>query len=469
LIILILAVFALGALLFLLPTLWQRLLSPVQLQQADAINVERALILLRGGNLYPDSAHGGPYLYTAYPPLFYWIEALLLKIIPQNLWLPGRILAFAGYIGSGFLLAFWARRRWGWNWAVLLASLFLIFPTWIRWGTVDRPDALFIFLNFSAFLLLYLEETKPGPRFPAGKILGAGLLNAASILIKQSSLTLTLAYGAYCLWKRRWKKLGLFLAASLIPVAAVGAWENAQSGGLFFLHTFLWLHTGYHWDLLWSWISAGFIHETWWLLILMVPLLLVRKIHPLLICQLLFSTIALLSLGREGGAENYWLEFSLYGIFLIGEGYHSRPAPSYSSPAWRNGISWAVVMILLAGLCSSLLLARPGPVSADTITMKNDAVKFLGRGENLVLDTDLALMAGQKVWIQPMEYTAMVDQGFWPVGPLVQDIKNKKFDTIELYDLARQYLLPQPVVDEINLDYHPVLKKYGRVWLAPNP
>lgn len=462
----IFAVFSLCALVIGIPTLIIRLFFPLQLQQGDAINVEMALVLLRGDNLYPDPAHGGPYLYSAYPPLFFWLQAGLLKFI-HNIWLPGRLLAFLGYAGCGMLLGFWARRNWGWAWGLFLPSLFLIFPTWVRWATADRSDTLLIFFNFSAFLLLYrIEKEGNSSLTQAG---GAGLLNAAALLMKQSALTLTLAYGFYCLLKGQWKRLTAFLVSSLFPVAVVFAWEQYRSGGEYYRHTVTWLDTGYDWGLLGYWLSHDFIGECGWLLAFLAVLLLSKRLHLLVVLQLAFSSMALLSLGRDGGAQNYWLEFLLYGIFTVGEGYHAQPAGPLDRWVRPSRLSWALVFLMFLGLVGALRFHWPAFPPAQLINEKYDAMLLLGKGESLALDTDLVVMARKRVWIQPFEYKAMVEKGYWSMEPLLKDIREKRFSTIEIYDIPKQYLLPQAVVDEIWKDYHLKVRKYGRLWLEPNP
>jgi hypothetical protein len=466
----VLVFFAVSFFFLVLPTLYQRLTCPIQLQQADAINVERAMILIRGENLYPDPTKGGPYLYTAYPPLFFWLEAQLIMNL-HSLWLPGRLLAFTGYIGCGLLLGFWAFARWGKIWALLLPALLWTFPSWQRWGTVDRPDTLFIFLQFTAFLLLYRQviDGASGGRDGMKLTLLAGLLEACAVLIKQSSISLLLANGVYCLFSKRWKNLFMFYAACLIPVGMVVVWESVVTGGLFSRHTFVWLNTGFKWDLLWYWLSNDLIVEAGWLLALLLIVLFSMGVPALLGWQMLFGTLNLISLGRLTGAENYWLEFILMALFCVGEcagrEKHSPRLPSQFGK-WAR---WAMVIGIAFILCSSIKGNKPEVPSASEVEAKMDAAKIYDMpGEHLALDTDLPLMAGKRIWIQPHEYSAMVKQGFWSVDPLIRDIRTKKYSTIEIYDLPVQYLLPQPIVDEIGKNYHVVLRRFGRLWLSPN-
>ena len=367
----IVAIFAFTSFLFFLPTLTQRLICPIQLQQSDAINVERALIVLRGENLYPDPTRGGPYLYTAYPPLYFWLEALLMKAT-HSLWLPGRLLAFIGYFGCGLLMGCWAFKRWGKVWALLMPSMLWIFPSWERWGTVDRPDTLFIFLQFFAFILLYRQEIDEGwaGKSPFNWIAMAGILEAAAILIKQGSISLLLAYGAYCFFKKKWKNLSVFFSFALGPVFLVCFVENLTTGGLFFRHTVSWLSTGYRWGLLWYWLTNDLVREAGWLLALVLILVLTVKNPALLAWQLLFTTFTLFSLGRLGGAENYWLEFFLFCLFFAGESIATGEAFTWVPNRWWARARWMIILTLVLLFVTSIRGKGPTLPSADEIAMK---------------------------------------------------------------------------------------------------
>ena len=89
-------------------------------------------------------------------------------------------------------------------------------------------------------------------------------------------------------------------------------------------------------------------------------------------------------------------------------------------------------------------------------------------GEHLALDIDLPVLAGKRVWIQPVEYADMVNQGIWSQDPLMREVHEKKYSTIELYDMPRQNLFPPKVIVEIKKNYHVIRQKRGERWLAPN-
>jgi 4-amino-4-deoxy-L-arabinose transferase-like glycosyltransferase len=451
------------------PALYQRLVCLCQVEQSDAINVERALIMLRGDNLYPDVSQGGPYLYTAYPPVYFWLESQILPFV-SNPWLPGRLLALLGYLGCGLLIVIWGWGRWGRTQSVLISLIFLCSPSWARWGTMDRPDTLYLFLNFMGFLLLYeyMEESKRS-RSRWVWVMTAGLLNGMALGLKQTAYSLMGAFGLYALVKRVWKDFVLFAISAAAVIFPIVFWEMIQSHGLLYDHTVRWLNTGYDWHFLGYWLSHDFFKEAGWLATAVLVMAFFKKVPFFLFAQMLMATFNLLSLGRAGGAENYWLEFLLYGIFFIGELYGRSQFRFWIHEKNKVKFSWAFASLLVLGLFCDARGQWPTAPSADVLSMKGQAKDiYTMTGEHLALDLDLPLMEHKKIWIQPFEYTAMVQRGFWSTGPLKNDIRLKFFTTIELYDMSDQYLLPPDVVQEIKKDYHLGYKRFGRLWYVPN-
>jgi hypothetical protein len=194
-----------------------------------------------------------------------------------------------------------------------------------------------------------------------------------------------------------------------------------------------------------------------------------KKTSTLSKCQTALSCLWVLGLGREASAENYYLEFSLFGLYFLGEGWlgeGSRSSKTSSFISLGSLWHWAV----FAGVFSLMLLAWPQAPNFSVERMKSDVLPLYQQpGECLSLDVDLPVMAGKRVWIQPLEYTHMVEKGAWSVAPLLEDIRGKKFASVELYDIPRQYLLPQTAVDEIEKNYKVVFRAYGRKWYRPKP
>ncbi|HVZ81109.1 MAG TPA: hypothetical protein VHE12_10015 [bacterium] len=439
------------------PLLFDRLVCPFQVAQGEAANVEFGRILARGENLYFDPAHG-PFLYPAYPPLFPLLLCFLSKLLSAPFF-PGRLLALSGYLACGGLLLAWGWRRWDKAWCAALLFLFWVSPTGRVWGTMGRMDTLLLAVEFGAFLLLYGDDEKKGRRLPL-----AAALSALALLLKQSALILLMAYSVSAIRKGDYRVLARFLAFSLVPVAAAYLLLQWSSGGWFFFWNFRALPLTFHWSGFFYYLRAAVVPEEGWLFLAVGLTLILRDLRPLLKWQLFFSFLLLLALGREGAAENYLLEPWLYGIFALGEGW-GRVVGKSKAPSWAG---WTVACLLLVGLLLFLVRPLPRLPSREEMAMKSSALSIYRQpGEHLALDADLPLMAGKKVWIMPMEYTAMVESGKLDMGPFLKAIRERKFATIELYDLDRQYLLPAKAVEAVEASYQVAFKGFGRRWYVP--
>lgn len=465
----LLAFLCLGLFLAGSPALVGRVHCPFQVNQGEAINVEFARNLKGGVSLYHDPSTG-PYLYAAYPPLFPWLESMLMKFV-QGPWFPGRLLALAGYCGCALAFVYSAWRRWGaWS-ALTLGSIFLLSPTWAAWGTMVRADSLMIFLEFLAFLLLLKASERASTkkhRAPIWTLLAAGSLTALALMVKQNAVLLVLAYALYCFKERKGRDFLLYSLAALLPPAALLAILQGMTGGWFLKYILWWAPLGYQPALLAHYLTTSFLPECGW--ILAGAALAWPFTKGLARYQAALSLTWVLGLGRQGAAENYYLEFILFGLFLIGEGWTSAWGRAWSFKTGGRPVLRSLLVVL--GLASFSFCGKPWPSSPsiEEQRMKADAAKiYLSPGEHLALDLDLPLLAGKRIWLQPLEYTWMVGKGLWSEEPLLNDIREKKFSTIEFYDIPEQYLLPPGVVGEIEKNYHPFLRQYGRIWLAPNP
>ncbi len=445
----------------------QRLVSPFQVNQGEAINVEFARILLRGEPLYHDPAQA-PHLFSVYPPLFGLLQNLL-SLGLKGLWLPGRLLAFSGYLGCAAGLAVWGWCRWGKAPTLALVSLFLLSPTWASWGSMVRPDTFMIFLEFTAFLLLarVSEIEAENKKAPARLLVSAGILMASAFLIKQNAILLIGAYGFYCLLERRWKNLGLFYIWALLPPLAVSAALQIMTQGWYLKYTARWVSFGFDPSFLIYYLEKAFLPECGWLVAAVLICWWKGQNSVWSKCALIFSFLWVVGLGRETSAENYYLEFFIFGIYFFGEGLSLSAGGLSKSKGWA--LPLALVGCLVLGLFFLNLKSWPLAPAQDVQDMKRSVLAiYQGPGEHLALDLDLPLMAGKRLWVQPLEYTLMVKKGTWSAEPLMGEIQAKKYATIELYDLPAQTLLPHSVVEEIQKNYHAGIRKYGRLWYFPN-
>ncbi len=436
-----------------------RVLCDFQVNQSEAANAEVARLLGRGILPYPDPS-ATLSMFSLYPPLFSLLAGLPMRLVSSP-FLPGRLIALAAFLGCAGLLFRWGAARWGNTPAALAASLLLLSPTWRAWGSMVRPDTLALFLSFLAWVLLLGPA---GRRDDAWRILGAGALAGAALLAKQTLVTLPLAFTIHSLVRREGRRWVLFAGgAALIVLPATVALEAATDGAYLDLILRGAAH-GFDAGLLGRALSAWFIPEAGWLFAALTWGLASRRVSGLIAWQAGLSLLWLTGLGRPGAAENYMMEFELFGILFLGEALF-RPARPVAAGKSRLRVA---ILFFLAGLAS--FLVRPGPAipSAQERAVKREALSFYaGEGDHLAVDADLPLMAGKPLFLPPAEYTLMAEKGLLSTEPLKRAVRARAFRTIEVYATPRQYLIPEEVVAEIRRHYHVDRELQGRLWLVP--
>jgi hypothetical protein len=327
-----------------------------------------------------------------------------------------------------------------------------------------RLDTLLLFFNFSAFLiLLWMTELEEGKinRFIWTM---AALLNAAAILMKPTAMTLTLAMVLWAICKRRPKDLAWFLLGALGPVLVFLGVAQWQTSGMYWIQTIRWAALGFSKQRFLHFMLHGFLKEAGWLFVLVLLTLKLKTIPVLLKIQLGLAFLSLWTLCRDGSAENYFMEFILYGLFAAGEGWAKKEKKSEK----HFRLSCAGGLLLLTGTIFLSLAPSPSVPSADEIKMKQSAAAIYQKGQyHLALDNDLPVMAGKPIWYQPSGIISVLQADAWDPAPLLNDIQSHKFTTIEFYDLPHQTLYAPVVEQAVLQNYRIGWKAYGRVWYVP--
>jgi hypothetical protein len=175
--------------------------------QPESIVAAQSMMLARDGTLYYDLNHF-PYTVCAYMPLFYLLEAALIKL-GLGAFLAGRILSFGALLGIfalGWRLAllYTGNRYCAWTATLLSASTSLL----LSWGTVAQVDTLAVFFSVAAFYC-YSRYAIRGEK----TLILAGVFVIAAVFTKQTFLACPAAI-SLALFLRR-PKLGLQFAAGV--------------------------------------------------------------------------------------------------------------------------------------------------------------------------------------------------------------------------------------------------------------
>lgn len=182
---------------------------PFPLEWMEGQTLEAIERLLEGNPLYsPPSLDYVPFIY---PPLYYYLNALLANAFGLDFFIP-RFLSLLSTLGTCGVIALWLRKE-GANWPITLLGplLFLAsYPLSGRWFDMARVDSLFLFLTLCGlYTLFYLRTFR-------GAALSAALLSAA-FLTKQTALMIAFPVfvGLLFVAPRHALKTGALLAALL--------------------------------------------------------------------------------------------------------------------------------------------------------------------------------------------------------------------------------------------------------------
>lgn len=452
-----------------LPALISRITCPFEVAQTEPEIVQKSLDVLHGKPFFGDYHKGEPILYDNGSLVFFVLQVFAMKGL-GGIWLPGRLVAFSSYVGSVILLIFWGIKRWNPLWTALAVAFLLLSPTWAFWSTIVRADTLMLFFNFSCLILVGWEPDERDSRKASSehrwRLAAAGFLNALALLIKISAGTVTAGIFFFLLIRKKWPSLVIFLTCSVLTAALVTIFFQWYSRGISSSFGFG-LPTGFHFELFFYFLRNSFLPESAWLVGAVSAAYLSGRMPLLWKCQMLFSFLWLFSLGVENGAENYYMEFILFGIAAVGETFGK---PLKKSQTDMKVLPWVFLVSLLfvLGFFQMTRLPWPQPPSPEVRAMKSEVLAIYKLpGEHLAVDEDLPLMAGKRVWLQFHGYRELVDAGRLDPKVLSNEIKNRFFTTIELYDTPQQNFLPDETVREIKDNYEVRIRKFGRVWLFP--
>jgi hypothetical protein len=168
------------------------------------------------GEIYRD-LNAPPYLPAQYGPLLYRLYAMPAGLPFDNPFLGPRLVALAVFFLSvsmvGVVVQALIPISTAWLWGVLLA---ISIKSLENWPIQLRGDFAGIFLSLSAIRLLLLRSPKAA--------LAAGLCAGLAIQFKVTFVAATLSGVAWLLYQKRWRELGIFVAAELVTSGGLIAW-----------------------------------------------------------------------------------------------------------------------------------------------------------------------------------------------------------------------------------------------------
>jgi 4-amino-4-deoxy-L-arabinose transferase-like glycosyltransferase len=182
-----------------------------ELEWMEGASLVQTYRIFTGQNLYIQPSL--EYIPMIYPPLYFYLAALLVKITGIS-FLPLRIISFASTLGCLVIIYFVVKEKTRSMWLGLVSagSFVATFKLGGAWFDIARVDMLFIFLSLAALFFLGKNTTK-------NSIL-AGTLFALSFLAKQTALPIFLVAAAatFLLFRKQVLPfIGTFAILAAIP------------------------------------------------------------------------------------------------------------------------------------------------------------------------------------------------------------------------------------------------------------
>jgi hypothetical protein len=196
----------------------------------ESVVAAQSYMLVHDGTLYYD-LNRYPYTVSAYTPVFYLLEAGLIRLgLPA--FTAGRLISFAALLAVVVLCGKLARLYTASPYAAWCARLFAASsPLLLNWGSIAQVDTLACFLSVAAFYQYSRFHVLGERRLPA-----ALLLTVLATFTKQTAVAAPVVI-CVLLWTRSWRKGAAFGGAWIAAVAAIALSIDAAMGGRFLADT----------------------------------------------------------------------------------------------------------------------------------------------------------------------------------------------------------------------------------------
>ncbi len=384
-----------------------------------------------------------PYTIANYPPLYPLIQAPFVWIFGTAFWY-GRLINLISILAAGVFIALILHTLTrNWVAGVIGGLTMLCMPHIILWAPFIRVDQLALGLSLAGLFIVVRW-----PKGRGGLIAAAALLVAAAYTKQSYALSAPLAAFVWLLSQKAYKRA--FQLAGLVAGAGVVIFGLLMltTRGSFYFNIITATQSKFSWETVKNTFNGLFSH---------LPLLMygsglfillglggyfirfLGKIRPatwaLVSAYLVGAIIETITIGKDGSSINYLYELSA-AFGLVAGAFIAWPPKNYR---------WATAILI------ALLATQIGSMThwMNRDFLKGFTYKFRHQDEvaqlyQIVKDAKgpvladeymgLIPLAGQTVYMQPFEFKQLKDAGIWDDQKMAQDIVDKKFPAILIYD-----------------------------------
>ena len=441
-----------------------------ELSSPESVVAAQATMLAQDGTLYYH-LNSYPYTVSAYMPIFYLLNAGLIKVgLPAAL--AGRLISFAAMLGIFWLvwriLILYTRERYyAWAGLVLCVSTSLV----LSWGTVGQVDTLAVFFA----LLGFYQYARFAVRGENTLILAAVCVIAA-LFTKQTLIACPVAI-VVALWFHN-RKLALQFAAGAggVVIALVLAINLALDGRfledtLFAnLNPFAWHKLGQHVNYLL--IAAG---QLFLVAAVGFPAVMRRPARVLFLYLALALGVLSITAPKIGSDSNYQIEST---VLLVLCACVALDAVSFFPLVLKRSKSWvtllqiplAIHFVVNVRIIEPFLIARIAKEQAFRQQVAAERTYLADGGRLLSADYNGAAHLRGRMEVETLIYTLLVRAGRIDPEPVRRDIAAKDFSTILLFqDVNRPFDTDLELLALTGAQLDEVRKHYRIVAHLPGP
>ena len=423
-----------------LVTVVQRAGLPYQLDYEEGNILNAAVRLTHGLSPYPNP-HVLPSVINPYGPVLYLIEAALVKAFGLTFF-PGRFVVILSGITIVVLIAFILQRETkSLAVAVAFGSLFLCSPFVQFWWPLLRVDLIGLALTLAGLAIFQ--------RNPCRAWTTAALFLAA-IYTKHTLLAAPAACFVWAMLNQQRKAATRLLIACVTIGAITFAIGEVATHGVLAFALFRTHPDPYRWSEYPNALRQ--VADATPLFVLLAVILLIGDVRQkklsLPILYLLFSALAVLTIGKAGSNSNHLLE--LIAALCLAAGAAFRYLVDLEGV--RQLVPVAIVLLIAAQTVD-----RSRPLSfLPRESACEQVIKLIHRqpGQDILSEnTGAVVLAGKTPLISnPFVYTQLVKYGGWPDNQLVNMLNTRRIRLV-LIDQARRQQWSKPVMDALHQNY----------------
>lgn len=419
---------------------------PFRLDYAEGFIFTNTLSALDGESIY-HSVQSAPYIFGFYTPLYNYIGAIFMNLFGSDISIL-RILTFMLYVATGVCVGFIVKHITKNVFLAVLSGL-LFYSACIvsQWSSIARPDMLGLFFISLGIATMYAKRLKK-----LSKIFLVAFIFSLAFFSKQSFIFAPLAFFVSLLFinkKDALKFAGAYAFFVGLGILMLHLGTHGEATKQIFIYPSLVPYA----NLYAAFRIAALTAISALPLILLAIWKVVTSPKDFFSLYFICSLLSFFMLLRDGGIQNYLLEFILALVLLVGISIPWKKLQAMSTKLFYPLLVVFLFFFVLWSFASfpwetnKYIAERMNVFAAETVLIeKNSRV--------LAEDPLIAHATGATVEIDPYTFGQVAELGLIPTTEFFAEIKNGKYAYIDDYGAFGRIQGIEPIIKN---NFQPVL------------